>query len=122
RFILRPSNKAIEGELPTITRLLNAEEIAIDPHYQAVAGVPVTPTKLGELFLVIAVGDKKAERDRLDKEIAKVENELRTVNGKLSNSSFVDRAPADVVEEHRQRKADFSERLSQLRRAREALN
>jgi valyl-tRNA synthetase len=122
RFILRASDKAMAEELPTISRLLNAEEIGLDPEYKAEAGVPVAPTKLGELFLVIAGGDKKAERERLDKEIAKVENELRTVDDKLSNSSFVDRAPADVVKEHRQRKTDFSERLSQLRRAREGLN
>jgi hypothetical protein len=34
----------------------------------------------------------------------------------------VDNAPAEVVEEHQRRKADFSERLAQLQRARVALD
>jgi valyl-tRNA synthetase len=79
-------------------------------------------TPLGELHLLIAGGDESAERDRLDKEIAKLENELRTVEAKLSNASFVDKAPPAVVQEHRQRKTDFSEQLTQLRKARAAMD
>ena len=74
------------------------------------------------MHLIIATADKAAERDRLDKEIARLENELRTVEAKLSNASFVERAPAAVVEEHRKRKTDFSEQLSQLRQARAAMD
>ena len=109
-------------ELPTISRLLNAEELTLDPKYQPEAGVPVAMTPFGELYLLIAGGDKSAERDRLDKEIARLENELRTVEAKLSNASFVDKAPPAVVQEHRQRKADFSEQLTQLRKARAAMD
>jgi valyl-tRNA synthetase len=122
RFILRPASGADEEELPTIARLLNAEEIILDPKHQPEAGVPVALTPLGELYLVIAAGDKSVERDRLDKEIARLENELRTVEAKLANASFVDRAPAAVVQEHRQRKADFSDQLAQLRQARAAMD
>jgi valyl-tRNA synthetase len=122
RFVLRPAAGADNGELPTISRLLNAEELTLNPTYQPEAGVPVAMTSLGELYLLIAGGDKSAERDRLDKEIARLENELRTVEGKLSNASFVDKAPPDVVQEHRKRKADFSEQLMQLRKARAAMD
>jgi valyl-tRNA synthetase len=66
--------------------------------------------------------DPKIERARLDKEIARVEAEIKTVDAKLSNASFVERAPAAVVEEHRKRKADFTEQLSQLRQARAAMD
>jgi valyl-tRNA synthetase len=122
RFILRPTGAADERELPTISRLLNAEELTLDPKFQPEAGVPVAMTSLGELYLLIAGGDKSAERDRLEKEIAKLENELQTVDGKLSNASFVDKAPPAVVQEHRQRKADFSEQLAQLQKARAAMD
>ena len=122
RFILRPATGADERELPTISRLLNAEELTPDPKYQPEAGVPVAMTPFGELYLLIAGGDKSAERDRLDKEIAKLENELRIVEAKLANASFVDKAPPAVVQEHRQRKADFSEQLTQLRKARAAMD
>lgn len=122
RFVLRAPNESITSELPTIARLLNAEEVTLDPNYKAQPGVPVAATELGELFLMIDETDKSAERDRLEKEIAKLENELQTVNKKLSNSAFVEKAPTDVVQEHQRRKADFTERLAQLRRAREALD
>jgi valyl-tRNA synthetase len=122
RFILRPATGFDEHELPTISRLLNAEELTPDPKYQPAAGVPVAMTPLGELHLLISGGDESAERDRLDKEIAKLENELRTVEAKLANASFVDKAPPAVVQEHRQRKTDFSEQLAQLRKARAAMD
>ena len=122
RFVLRPAGKLEETEIPTISQLLNAEEIRLDAAFQAEAGVPLAVTPLGELFLLIEGGDTAAERDRLDKEIGKLENEIRVVDAKLANSSFVDRAPAAVVQEHRQRKLDFSEQLAQLRKARAALD
>lgn len=122
RFILRPTGHFDASELPTMTRLLNAEELVLDRSFQPAAGVPVALTGLGELYLVLAASDTTAERERLDKEIARVENELRTVEGKLSNRSFVERAPAAVVEEHRKRQTDFSDQLAQLRQARAAMD
>jgi valyl-tRNA synthetase len=121
-FILRTNEKGIYDELPTISRLLNAEEVRLDRQYEAEAGVPVAVTPLGDLFLAIAAGDKTAERERLDKEIAKVEGEIRTVESKLKNKSFVERAPAAVVQEHRQRLRDFSAQLAKLKQARAGLN
>ncbi len=62
RFVLRTPNESLSDELPTIGRLLNAEEVALDRNYQAQPGVPVAATALGELFLVIADTDRKAGR------------------------------------------------------------
>jgi valyl-tRNA synthetase len=121
-FILRPAGQIEEAEIPTLARLLNAEELEIDPNFQPDAGVPVAPTPLGELHLIMATADKAGELERLDKEIARLEVELRTVEAKLANASFVERAPAAVVAEHRQRQADFSEQLAQLRQARAAMD
>src|SRR5207244_2460113 len=109
-------------ELHKIPRLLNAEEVKFDRQYKGQTGVPMAVTSLGEIFLIITGADKQVERERLDKEIAKVESELRTVESKLRNKSFVDRAPAAVVEEHRQRQKGFSEQLTKLKQARESLN
>ncbi len=109
------------NELPTITRLLNADEVTLDRQYKAKPGVPVAMTPLGEIFLSNTGTDKKAERDRLDKEIAKIEDEFETVRTKLENKSFVDRAPAAVVEEHRRRQKNFAEQLKKLKEARDSL-
>jgi len=121
-FILRTEEKLISGQLPTLTRLLNAEEVRLDRKYQAPAGNPVAVTPLGEIFLAIAAADSARERERLDKEMAKIENELRTAENKLKNKSFVDRAPVAVVDEHRKRLKDLSAQLARLKQAREGLN
>jgi valyl-tRNA synthetase len=120
-FILRTNERSISEHVPTLTRLLNAEEVTLDPKYQAPAGAPVAVTPLGEIFLAIAGTDPARERERLDKEIAKIEDDLRTVEAKLQNSSFIDRAPAAVVEEHRRRLAEFTAQLGKLRQARAGL-
>src|SRR5436190_9785912 len=93
RFILRTNEKAISGEIPTLSRLLNAEEVTLDPGYEAPVGTPVAVTPLGEIFLPVAAADQERERDRLEREIAKLQGEARTVEGKLQNNAFVERAP-----------------------------
>jgi len=75
RFILRTYNKFISSQIPTLTRLLNAEEVKLDPKYEAQAGNPVAVTPLGEIFLTVAAADKAGEQQRLDKEIARIETE-----------------------------------------------
>jgi valyl-tRNA synthetase len=120
-FALRSSDDEMQRERPVIAHLLNASELIVDPKYKAPIGAPVATTSGGDLFLVVEV-DREAERERLDKEIAKVEGELRVVETKLKDKSFVERAPAAVVEEHRRRLNDFSAQLAKLKRAREGLN
>src|SRR5947207_2542027 len=121
-FILRTEEKIVLGQLSTLARLLNAEEVRLDPKYQAPAGNPVAITPLGEILLAIAATDKAREQERLDKEIAKIENELRTAENKLKNKSFVDRAPAPVVDGHRKRVKDLSAQLARLKQARDSLS
>ena len=121
-FILRTDQTLISEQLPALTRLLNAEEVRIDRKYQAPAGNPMAVAPLGEIFLAIAATDRARERQRLDQEIAKNENELRAAENKLKNKSFVDRAPTAVVDEHRKRLKNLSAQLATLRQAREDLN
>ena len=83
RFILRTDEKLISNQIPTLTRLLNAEEVEMDPKYQAPAGNPVAVTPLGEIFLTVAAADRAGERQRLDKEIARIEVEMHACRGKI---------------------------------------
>jgi valyl-tRNA synthetase len=122
QFILRTDEKSVSSHISTLTRLLNAEKVELDPKYQAQAGNPVAVTPLGEILLTVAAADRAGEQRRLDKEIARIETEARVVEEKLKNKSFVDRAPAAVVEEHRRRLKDFSAQTAKLKQARESLN
>jgi valyl-tRNA synthetase len=122
RVILRTNDNSISEQIPVLSRLLNAEELTLDPSYKALAGTPVAVTSLGELFLAVAAGDKALERERLDKEISRIGEEARTSETKLQNNAFVERAPTAVVEEHRRRLNDLNAQLTKLKQAREGLS
>jgi len=58
--------------------------------------------------------DVEAERARLKKDMEKVQREIDGLERKLNNSSFVDRAPKEVVEENRRRLADYQDQAAKL--------
>jgi valyl-tRNA synthetase len=58
--------------------------------------------------------DKDAELKRLDKELAKTEKELEMRQKKLSNQSYVDKAPEAVVNKERERAAELESALQRL--------
>jgi valyl-tRNA synthetase len=122
KFALRSSESWAKEESATIARLLNAESLEVEANFQTSSRSSVAATKLGELFLIAGETDRSTERERLDKEIAKLEAELKATEAKLANPSFMERAPKQVVEEHQRRRADFSARLAQLRKARASLD
>jgi valyl-tRNA synthetase len=58
--------------------------------------------------------DFAAERARLAKEIEKCGKEIDAIDKKMSNASFVEKAPPEIVEENRERRIAFSERKEKL--------
>jgi valyl-tRNA synthetase len=92
----------LEGEGALITSFLPSDTIA--------------PIKIvGNIHLMLNIEiDVDAECKRLDKEIARLQGEVAKTQAKLSNSTFVDRAPAAVVELERKRMEEFSTTLAQL--------
>ena len=85
-----------------------------DAWSQAAGAAPVAVVGEAQLCLFVEV-DIDAERARLGKEIKRVEGEVAKAQGKLGNDNFVAKAPPAVIEQERQRVADFSTTLSKLR-------
>ncbi len=66
---------------------------------------------LGE---VIDIGQETA---RLKREIAKLDGEIDKIEKKLSNEKFISRAPVEVVDENRERLAEFAQSRDKLKEA-----
>ena len=66
--------------------------------------------------------DFEKEIERLNKEKAKLESEIKRVNGKLSNEGFTSKAPQKLVDEERAKKEKFEEMLKSVEERLENIN
>ena len=96
--------------LAALAKLSQVDIVAALPD----AGAPVQVVGNARLMLHVEI-DVAAERVRLDKEITRLEGEIAKAQGKLGNASFVERAPAAVVEQEKLRMAAFGETLEKVR-------
>lgn len=69
---------------------------------------------IGQVELFIPLDDLldyQAELQRLKKEKARLEGEVQRIGGKLSNEGFVSKAPEKVIQEEREKLANYQEML-----------
>jgi len=102
------SNAAV---LQALAKLSEVKVFDDEAAWQAAAqAAPVAVVGETRLCLFIEV-DVAAEKIRLGKEMARLQNEITKANGKLSNEAFVAKAPPAVIAQERQRVADFEATL-----------
>lgn len=103
----------LQSFVPYLPSLAKLSEV------QVVDQLPESPAPVsivGETKLMLKVEiDIAAERERLTKEITRLEVEIGKAKAKLDNAGFVARAPAAVVEQEKERVAGFSATLNKLR-------
>jgi valyl-tRNA synthetase len=128
--------RALRGEMsispaarvPLVASGNSEELIQIAPYLQALAKLTnvevanalpadsIAPVQIvGETRLMLKVEiDIAAEKERLGKEANRLEGEITKANAKLGNAGFVDRAPAAVVAQERERVAGFEALLKKM--------
>ena len=101
-----------EAFVPYLKTLARLSEVRVD---EALPEVDAPVAVVGETRLLLHVEvDVDQERERLSREIERLEGEVRKCAGKLANASFVERAPAAVVQQERDRLAAFEATLAKL--------
>jgi valyl-tRNA synthetase len=75
-----------------------------------------------EIFIPLeGLIDLDVERQRIEKEINRLEVSLKGIEKKLANEKFVNNAPAEVVEKERTKQKDWHENLRKLKEILESL-
>ena len=122
KFVLKVKDPLPLEEADVIKLLLNAESLDVDPNFTPRKGTPSALTDLGELFLPLeGLVDVEAEKARLRKELAKSESEIEKVQSKLNNPDFAQKVPPKVLDEHKNRLADWQAKQQQIKAALRAL-
>jgi valyl-tRNA synthetase len=120
-----------------IRAIVKVETNEIGEHLEKTSSYVRTLARLGELRIGIAetkpraaatavikgaevyvplegILDLTQERDRLQKEIAKISKDIEVFSRKLSNKDFVDKAPKAVVEKDTAKLEDFRAKREKL--------
>jgi valyl-tRNA synthetase len=103
-----------------IKRMAKISEVNKAPMHQQGSVQLVVRGEVVELPLT-GVIDLAAERARLAKEMAKCDADIARVDAKLGNPNFVARAPEDVVEEEKEKRAEAQARKAKIAEALERL-
>jgi valyl-tRNA synthetase len=109
------ARERVERHASQLRKLAGIDRIELVPSGEPVKGAATA--LLGAMRILVPLAgliDVTAERDRLGKQLAKANDDLGKVRGKLQNQNFVANAPADVVAKEHARIADLEQRATQL--------
>jgi valyl-tRNA synthetase len=104
-----------EREAVHIKALARVEGISVDADYIPEKTDASAVLHDVEIFMPLkGLIDVDKEKSRLEKEIVKVTSELKRVESKLSNESFVSKAPEEVIQKEKGKLEEYTDILSKL--------
>jgi valyl-tRNA synthetase len=118
--VAQNANEAVflKGSAPVLQALAKLNEVRLfddEAAWQAAAQAsPVAVVGEARICLHMEV-DVAAEKLRLGKEVARLEDQISKEQTRLGNEAFVAKAPAAVLEQARKRVADFADTLAKMR-------
>ncbi|NAW77771.1 valine--tRNA ligase [Vibrio sp. V33_P6A3T137] len=105
----------VEANKPVLISLAKLESVRVIESNEVTPACATALVGKSELMIPMAgLIDKQAELERLAKEIAKTEGEIKRIEGKLSNQGFVAKAPEAVVAVERDKLNSYQETLVKL--------
>ncbi len=118
--IFRASNAqtgtTLKRQAPFINRLANAKTKLADESFKKDDDMAVSVVAGVEVFVPLGgLAGSDERRQKAEKELAKIEKEIKFFEKKLSNKKFVEKAPAEVVKSDRAKLAEFIEQAKKLK-------
>jgi len=116
-FAASEVQKSFERNRTVIEKLANVESIEFTNESLAKAPAARSTARFDVTVVYEKKVDVAAERERLRKELARLENERSNAERQLGNQGFLSKAPANVVEGLRKRKAELDVLIKKTRQA-----
>ena len=113
---MSPSLEAVlRAEERALRRLARVSALTRDGAQAGKAGAHAVLRAGGEVYIPLeGLIDLDKERERLRKELSRVEGQLRGTEAKLNNTQFVEKAPAAVIEREREKAQSLRQQYEQL--------
>jgi valyl-tRNA synthetase len=117
------SSSVKDYQIEYIKKLAKVEELKVDANIQKPKASASAVLRGVEIFIPLeGLIDLDVERQKIQKEITRLEGSLAGIEKKLSNEKFVTNAIPEVVEKERTKQKDWKENLIKLKEILNNLN
>lgn len=114
--VMLKTGRITEGQKKYISSLVRIGQLTAGSEIAKPKASASSVIKDCEIYIPLeGIIDLDVEKNRLQKEIQRLESALSGVVKKLSNENFVNRAPADVIEKERIKQADWENQIGKLK-------
>jgi valyl-tRNA synthetase len=114
---------ALHVEERALRRMARIDEVAIDAPADGDMGAHAVLRSGADLFLPLTgIIDVDQERQRLGKELERIEGQLRGTDARLASEQFTERAPADIVAREREKADNLRDQRDRLAAKLQGLN